>query len=193
MPILRPTNIQGRVEAVLVNPDRDATLEKGRVDEVRATYEGFEGDCHSGLTRGACVRVKAQYAKGTEIRNTRQISVLSAEELGEVADMMGISGIEPEWVGANLLLSGIPDFTLLPPSSRLIFDSGASLVVDMENGPCKFPGDVIEEYHPGKGGLFANKARGKRGVTCWVEREGVIRSGDKVALHIPPQRIWEHA
>ncbi len=193
MPILKPTKIIGRVEALLFNPDREATLEKGRVEEVRATYAGFDGDCHSGLTRESCVRVKAQYAEGTEIRNTRQISVLSQEELAQVADKMGISEIEPEWVGANLLLSGIPDFTFVPPSSRLIFSGGAALVVDMENGPCKFPGDVIEEYHPGKGGLFANKALGKRGVTCWVEREGQIRVGDDVALHLPPQRIWEHA
>ncbi len=190
MPILRPTKTSGRVEAVLLSTQREPGLEKQRVGEVAVTYAGFDGDCHGGETRASCVRVRAQYEIGTEIRNTRQISILSHEELAVIADEMGVPGLEPEWVGANLLLSGIPDLTQLPPSSRLMFDGGASLVVDMENGPCKYPGDVIETYCPGKGTAFPKAALGRRGITAWVERPGAILTGDKVAVHIPPQRIW---
>ena len=96
-------------------------------------------------------------------------------------------------VGANLLLSGIPDLTLLPPSSRLIFSSGASLVVDMQNAPCAYPGKVIDEHHPGKGKGFPRAAIDRRGLTAWVEREGSIATGDNVELHIPPQRIYAPA
>ena len=190
MPILKKTGVAGEVAAVLVNASGDKALEKYRAEAVRVTYEGFEGDSHSGLTRQSCVRVKQQYGIGAEIRNVRQISILSREELAEVAGTMEIPEVLPEWVGANLLLEGIPEFTRIPPSTRLIFAGGASLVVDMENGPCKFPGDVIEKHHPGRGGLFARAALGKRGVTAWVEREGEIRAGDRVEVHIPPQRIW---
>ena len=158
--------------------------------EWRFSYAGFAGDSHAGLTRPACVRVKQQYAEGTEIRNTRQISILSREELAEVARTLGLHEIIPEWVGANLLLSGIPTLSLLPPSSRLIFAGGASLVVDMENGPCVWPGQVIDQYHPGKGEGFPRAALNRRGITAWVEREGTIAEGDAVSLHIPPQRVY---
>lgn len=190
MPILKKTGVAGRVVTVLANTRQDEALEKYRAGAVKATYAGFEGDSHSGLTRQSCVRVKQQYGIGAEIRNVRQISILSREELAEVAATMKIPEVLPEWVGANLLLDGIPEFTQIPPSTRLIFAGGASLVVDMENGPCKYPGDVIEKHHPGHGQLFARAALGKRGVTAWVEREGEIREGDSVEVHIPPQRIW---
>ena len=193
MPILIKTNIVGRVEATLVNRDRDATLASARVEQVEVSFGGFKDDSHAGLTRAACVRTKEQYREGTEIRNTRQISILSQEELDEVANTLDLSVVEPEWVGANLLLSGIPELTLLPPSSRLIFSSGASLVVDMENAPCAYPGRVIEEHHPGKGKAFPRAAVHRRGLTAWVEREGSIATGDEVELHIPPQRIYKPA
>ena len=128
-----------------------------------------------------------QYERGTEIRNTRQISILSSEELVQVANNMEIERVEPEWVGANLLLSGIPALSLLPPSTRLIFDNGVSIVVDMENGPCKYPGEVIDEYFPGYGKRFPKAAQHLRGITAWVEKEGIISSGELVSVHFPIQ------
>lgn len=190
MPILRPTELTGRIDAVLINEDgRDLTT--SQLDRVNVTYAGFKGDCHSGLTRPSCVRVKLQYPVGTEIRNTRQISILSSEELAEIGDVLDLGEpVRPEWVGANLAITGIPRLTELPPSSRLLFEGGVSLVVDMENGPCKYPGEIIDRHHPGKGSWFPKHARGKRGVTAWVEREGDIAKGAEIALHIPPQRLY---
>ena len=193
MAILKKTDISGHVLAVLAHPDNEETLEKDRTDRVRVTYAGFEGDSHAGLTRTSCVRVRQQYEVGTEIRNVRQISVLSAEELGQVARDMDIPEVKPEWVGANLLIEGIPELTQIPPSTRLIFADGVSLVIDMENGPCKYPSEVIEGYHPGHGKHFPKAALHRRGVTAWVEREGEIAEGDTVSVHVPPQRIWSPA
>ena len=190
MSILSPTKIVGRVVSTLVNPEREKTLESVPRDYVEATFAGLQGDSHAGLTRESCVRVKHQYVAGTEIRNTRQISILSAEDLAEVASRMGLEEVNPGWVGANLLISGIPSLTLLPPSARLIFSSGASLVVDMESGPCVFPARVIDQYHPDKGKTFPKAALNRRGVTDWVEREGRISPNDEVALHLPPQRTY---
>ena len=63
----------------------------------------------------------------------------------------------------------------------------------MENAPCAYPGEIIEHHHPGKGRGFPRAAINKRGLTAWVEREGIIATGDDVALHIPPQRIYPSA
>lgn len=186
-------NLDARTETILINATPDEDLASSRIASVDITYAGFDGESHSGMVRASCVRVRGQYAEGTEIRNTRQISIVSAEELALIAESMGIDTLQPEWVGANLLVSGIPNFSKIPPSTRMIFASGASLVVDLENSPCKYPGDIIERHHPGKGELFAKAAYGRRGVTAWVEREGHISTGEEIKLHIPPQHIYEVA
>jgi hypothetical protein len=184
-------SIDARVQAILVNSTPDEDLSTTRIESVAVNYAGLEGESHSGLVRASCVRVRHQYPQGTEIRNTRQISIVSVEELALIAANMGLDGLQPEWLGANLLVSGIPSFSQVPPSTRMIFDGGASLVVDLENSPCKYPGEIIERHHPGYGDRFAKAALGKRGVTAWVEREGRISNGDSIRLFIPPQRIYE--
>jgi len=184
-------NLEARTQVILVNSTPDEDLSSSRVPSVAVNYAGLVGESHSGLVRSSCVRVRHQYPQGTEIRNTRQISIVSIEELAEIAATMGIAELEPEWLGANLLVSGIPHFSQIPPSTRMIFSSGASLVVDLENSPCKYPGEIIERHHPGFGNLFAKAAVGRRGVTAWVEREGHISTGDSINLYIPPQRIYE--
>ncbi len=88
------------------------------------------------------------------------------------------------------MLEGLPELTQLPPASRLIFEAGAALTVDMENGPCNFTGREIEREHPGYGAGFRAAARHRRGVTAWVEREGEIGLGELARLHVPPQRPY---
>lgn len=194
MPILTPTDIQGRVVWLGVNRDRSATLASEPVMEIDVTFEGFAGDSHAGLTRPSCSRVKLQYERGTEIRNLRQVSILSAEELGEIAEALTLpDGLDPAWVGANLVLEGVPQLTMLPPNARLIFENGVSLGVEMENGPCKYPAELIESLHPGKGLRFPAAARGRRGVTGYVERPGRLALGESCRLHVPPQRIYQPA
>lgn len=193
MAILRPTEIVGKVVWLGLVADREVTLCSDPVDKVSASFDGFAGECHGGATRPSCSRVKLQYDRGTEIRNTRQVSVLSEEELTDVAAEMGIPSIAPEWTGANVILQGIPQFTMIPPASRLLFSGGVAIGVDMENGPCKYVGDEIERHHPGKGTAFPRIARERRGVTGWVEKPGEIAVGETVRLHVPPQRIYQPA
>lgn len=83
-----------------------------------------------------------------------------------------------------------PDFSHLPPSARLQFDSGATITVDMQNRPCHLPGPVIARETGGNAKAFRRAAHGRRGVTAWVERVGVVRIGDGVRLHVPDQRVW---
>ncbi|HCB52621.1 MAG TPA: sulfurase, partial [Rhodobacter sp.] len=57
-------------------------------------------------------------------------------------------------VGATMVISGIPDFSHIPPSARLQNERGATIVVDMENRPCMLPAKPIEAQHPGFGARF---------------------------------------
>ncbi|MEQ8900262.1 MAG: sulfurase [Roseovarius sp.] len=190
MPALKPTEYTGRIAWIGRVADRASSLAAEPLSEVSVSYAGIAGEEHAGLTRPSCSRVVAQYPKGTEIRNVRQFSVLSVEELAAIAAKMGVDRIDPAWVGASLVVEGIPDFTHLPPSSRLQGPDGVTLVVDMENRPCHLPAKVIDAHLPGVGGRFKAAAQGRRGVTAWVEREGVLRLGEMLRLHIPDQPAW---
>ena len=189
MPMLSPTSLTATVKFLGIN-DIAGDLSTRVVSEVDVDYGGFVGDSHSGVTRASCVRVVSQYPKGTEIRNTRQISALSAEDIESIRHTMDLDILNPEWIGANLVLQGIHDFSKLPPSSRLIAPNGTSLVVDMENAPCRFPGEIIEQHRPGFGSRFPKAALGKRGITMWVERTGILKNGDVLSLHVPPVCSW---
>lgn len=191
MPALIPTDYTCEIVYLGIVPDREVALASDPETEVFASFAGVAGECHAGLTRPSCSRVSSQFSRGTEIRNVRQFSIISAEEMAAVAETIGIDAVLPEWMGASIMVRGLPDFTFIPPSSRLQTQSGTTLVVDMENRPCMFPGkEELEPRHPGKGKLLKTAANGKRGVTAWVEREGILRIGDRFTLHIPDQRAW---
>ena len=190
MPVLETTDHVGTIVALLVNANGE-TLESASRERVDVDWGGFAGEVHGGLTRRACSRVQRQYPKGTEIRNVRQVSAIGAEELDAIGEALGLERLEAAWLGANLVVSGLPDFSHLPPSSRLIAENGTALVVDMENAPCRFPGEIIERHRPGHGARFAKAALGRRGVTLWVERPGALAVGDALALHVPPPERWE--
>ncbi len=190
MPALMPTQIYGTITWLGLVGDRDAQLASMSVQEITALFSGPVGEAHGGLTRPSDSRVLAQYKRGTPIRNTRQFSILSVEDLAAIAAKMGIDALDGALVGANMIVQGIPDFTHLPPSSRLQNEAGATLTIDMENRPCTLPHEPIEAEHAGFGARFKAAAKGRRGVTAWVEREGVFRVGDRLRLHVPDQDVW---
>ena len=192
MPALIPTEFEGVIIWIGVVQAALGVLPSQAETEVFASFAGVAGEVHGGLVRASCSRVLGQYPRGTEIRNVRQFSVVSAEELALIAEGMGLAALDPSLLGASLVISGIPDFTHLPPSSRLQFDGGATLVVDMENRPCTLPAKEIEAVHAGFGKKFKPAAKDRRGVTAWVEREGVLRLGATVRLHVPDQRAWDY-
>lgn len=195
MSILTPTDFRAEVVWLGLVPPGAEGIEAAAADTIDLDWGGPIGDSHHGLTRPACVRVRRQYPDGTEIRNVRQLSVVSQEELDAVAADLGLDRLAPEWLGATLVVRGIPDLTLLPPASRLIAESAGapSLVTDTENAPCRFPADVIERHHPGRGRAFSQVARHRRGLTVWVERPGRLSLGQTLALHLPPPHVWPHA
>jgi len=192
MPALKPTDFTAKITWLGRVADRESSLMAEPLEEMELSFAGLAGEAHGGLTRPSCSRVVAQHPRGTEIRNSRQISILSAEELAGIAAEMGVEQLDPAWLGASVVVEGIPDVTHLPPSSRLQGPDGVTLVIDMENRPCNLPARVIEQHLPGTGRGFKAAAKGRRGVTAWVERPGVLRPGDVLRLHIPDQPAWAH-
>ncbi len=192
MPALLPTDYRARITWLGRVETGEAGIRSVPLQRVQAGYGGVEGERHGGVTRASCVRVRDLYPEGTEIRNVRQFSVLSAEELALIADEIGLPHVKPEWLGASIVIEGIPDFSHVPPSSRLQNADGTVLVIDMQNRPCIYPAKEIEKDRPGHGKAFKPAARGRRGVTAWVERAGPLQLGDELRLHIPDQRPWVH-
>jgi hypothetical protein len=158
-------------------------------DRLELTYDGIPGDVHSGLFRTSGAR-EPWYARGTPMRNERQLSILSSEELAEVASAMGIAALDPAWIGGNLLLSGVSQLSSLPPRSILMFPSGAAIRIDGDNGPCRSSGRSIAAATgvPEHEFKFVNAAKYRRGLVGWVEREGAISPGDSIKI-----RVWEQA
>ncbi|MFC4809116.1 MOSC domain-containing protein [Paenibacillus sp. GCM10023250] len=178
--------VEARVEAVLMADLGMESFETRRLAEAELDFGGIRGDRHFGITAKADVR-QPEYPRGTEIFNRRQLTVVSAEECAAIAEALGVPEVKPEWLGANLLLSGLPDLTALPLGSRMIFGSGAGLNGQGENFPCTGPGKLVQANYPEEPKLaarFVKAAYRKRGIVCFVERRGVIRPGDTVSVWV---------
>lgn len=195
MPALIPTAFRGRIIwlGVQRRPVENLVIFSEAVTVMPLTFAGFVDEVHAGENRPSCSRVMKQHPRGTTIRNVRQLCVVSAEEMAAVAATLGMDRIDPAWVGASLVIEGIPDLTHLPPSSRLQGPDGVTLVVDMENKPCQEPAVTMAQATGGQGKAFKAAAKGKRGVTAWVERVGTLQLGQTLTLHVPAQRSWAHS
>lgn len=192
MSVLKPAAYRAEIVWLGRVPAGEGQLASQAEARIFAAFSGVEGEAHAGLTRPACSRVQQQYPAGTTIRNTRQFSVVSAEELALVAADMGLEALAPELLGASMVIRGLPDFSHLPPGARLQGEGGATLVVDLQNRPCTFPARGIEATHRGYGARFKPAAKGRRGIVAWVEREGWFAVGERLRLHVPDQRAWAH-
>ena len=190
MPTLIKTEYSAEVVWLGHVPGSTGTIRSETVQQIELDFDGQAGARHRGVNRPSCVRVKNLYPEGTEIRNVRQLTILSAEQLEAIAREMNLDTLDPGLLGATIVLRGIPDFTHIPPSSRLQAASGLTMTVDMENLPCLFPAREIEKEQPGHGAAFKPAATNRRGVTAWVERPGALALGESLSLFIPDQRRW---
>ncbi len=164
------------------------------VDELVLDYAGIRDDFHFGITRRSGGR-EPWYARGTEMRNARQVSIIAADEMAVVAERMGIAMIEPGWIGANLVIEGVPNLSMLPAGSLLFFKGGATLKVDAQNHPCRFAGRLLAERagmaDPEAGAIaFAKMAKRLRGLVAWVEKPGAVRAGEEISVRVPEQWIY---
>lgn len=173
--------------------DRSAALASNAAQSMDLTFAGPVGEDHGGETRASCSRVRDLYTPGTQIKNTRQLTILSQEELDQIAQNMGLPSLDPALLGASMVIRGIPDFTNITPCARLVAPSGASVTIEHANRPCTLPARPIETAHTGFGAKFKPAAKGLRGVTAWVEAEGRIAVGDELAVFVPDQPVWSEA
>lgn len=151
-------------------------------------FSGFERDQHAGITRKSDSRTP-HYPRGTEIRNDRQVSIVSIEDLQRIAQKMDLPEVRAEWLGANVLIEGIPNLSLLPAGTRFFFEGGAVLVITAENMPCKNAGGMIQNAYRQEGlqELFPNRAMHLRGLVAYVEKPATIRQGETVQVEVPAQ------
>ena len=183
--------IEGRVVEVLVGREAKSLVSTAQA-EVAVSLEGFEGDKHAGYTMRSNAR-QPHFPRGTLLHNSRQVSLVSVEELAEIAARLGLPRLEAAWLGANLCLTDLPHLTDLPPGTRLFFPQEAVLVVEGENTPCRGPGKIIQEHYPDRPKLttaFPKAALRRRGLVGWVERAGIIRADDRVKIVLPPPVVY---
>ena len=197
MKIVPAKKLSGTVSRVLKAEGQDFVSQD--VEVLDLGYGGIRNDFHEGQTRLSGAR-EPWYPRGTEMRNERQFSILSEEELDEIAQTMGIEKVDAGWIGANLVMKGIPNLTYLPPRTLLMFDGGVTIRIDGDNGPCKYAGaeiarnlgETAEDLKNTETALnFVKAAKMKRGLVGWVEREGTIRPGEGFTARIWPQWIYE--
>jgi hypothetical protein len=184
--------LAGRVAGLYAAAGRD--FETASRDWLDLTFEGIPGDLHGGSTRRAGPR-EPWYPRGTVLRNTRQLTLVAPDELALVAKRLDIASLSAEWLGANLLIDGIPHLSMLPPGTLLSFASGAVVKVDGQNAPCRRAGRKVAE----RAGLedirlgalrFVREARRLRGLVAWVEAPGAVVAGDSVSVRVPEQCIY---
>lgn len=190
--IVASRKLSGRVDGLFSARGKDFV--SAPVDELVLSWDGIAGDMHAGITRKSGAR-EPWYPRGTEMRNERQLTLLSRAELAEVAAQMGVEAVAPEWIGGNITIDGIEMLSMLPAATLLFFEGGATLKVDFQNGPCRFSGASIarhlgREKDAALALSFVPAARRRRGLLAWVEKPGTIRNGESVRVQLPEQWIY---
>ncbi len=166
----------------------DGGFETAAVAELALSYDGIAGDRHAGALRPSGAR-EPWYPRGTEMANERQLSILGSGDLQDIAKALAIPELPAQWIGGNIVIEGIGQFSLLPPRTLLMFDNGVTVRIDGDNGPCRYSGRAIAGHVADRSDIefeFVKVAKYKRGLVGWVERAGTILPGEGVTV-----RIWE--
>jgi hypothetical protein len=178
------TEVILKVEFLGVADDDDA-LETRALASLEFQLDGVAGDKHIGYTRQSDARDEG-LKRGTLVRNWRQWSAVSREELEKIKQAMDLPELSPELLGANICFSGHDSLTLLPRGSMIWFPSGAVLTVEGENEPCMGPGRAIAKRFPQvKAAQFPKAAKQLRGLVGIVYCAGVVKLGDRAVVKLP--------
>jgi MOSC domain-containing protein YiiM len=154
---------------------------------VQAELDGFVGDRHKGFSRVAYEGDTE--TEGTVRRNNRQWTGVSVEELAMIQARMDLrEPLTAETLGANICVEDVPDFSRLAKGDRLIFPSGATLIVENYNPPCTVMSENIAARHTTNSGEpirrldFCKEAKRIRGVVGSIDVPGAINAGDEVIV-----------
>lgn len=198
--------LQGVVRHVLVRNGLEGYVSKPREKiEFHVGY-GIKADSHAG-TRLTDVRdplVNRHMPKGQGCQNVRQWSAISSEEIdaakGDLEQWNGGKkvAIPAGYLGENLIISGIPNFSKLPTGTLLFFKSPKGelrqtvLYIHAENGPCSTVGDYMENQFGivGLSAAIVKNLKDRRGLVGFVYVSGFVKEGDTVIVEIPEQRLY---
>ena len=121
----------------------------------------------------------------------RRWSAVSVEELAYITERLALTEpLAPDTLGANLCVEGSPEFSLLPKGTKLLFPSGAVLLVEEYNPPCGEMGTQIVAKHTTCSGepltatAWLRPAAGRRGLVGIVDVPGTITAGDEVEVQV---------
>jgi MOSC domain-containing protein YiiM len=185
--------LSGKVVSVHSGSNED--LSKEEHSSVQVELDGIVGDRHRSYVRKTWAGDKQP--EGTTRRNERQWSAVSIEELADIAkDMSIVEPLTATSLGANLCLQGIPELSRLPKGTLLKFPSGAELIVEEYNPPCKDMSEIQAAKHTLNSGdkvsltAFSVASKLSRGVVGVVEATGVINAGDNVTVEIYETPDW---
>ncbi len=174
---------------VSVHTGNNEDYSKPAQPSAQVELDGFVGDKHRGFER-----IAASYdpdPTGTVRRNERQWTGVSNEELAVIRERLDLKEpLTAATLGANICVEGIPDFSRLARGSRLVFPSGAVLVIEEYNPPCADMGVQVAATHTTNSGesvagkMFPKYAVGLRGVSGVVDVAGTIEAGDRVVVEV---------
>ncbi len=179
--------LKGKVVSLHTGDNED--LSKQSSSSLKAEIGGFAGDKHQGSVRTTW---EGEYQPaGTIRRNERQWSGVSVEELVLITERLDLTEpLSPTTLGANLCVEGIPEFSLLPKGTKLLFPSGAELLVEEYNPPCSDMGaQIVSKYstrsdQPLSNNSWLRPASGRRGVVGVIDVPGEIRVGDEIEVRV---------
>jgi hypothetical protein len=177
----------GKVVSVHMGNNDD--LSKEEHSTLMASIGGFVGDKHHGSAREAW---EGEWEpEGTVRRNERQWSAVSVEELAYISQRLDLTEVlSPVTVGANLCIEGIDELSLLPKGTKLVFPSGAVLLVEEYNPPCSEMGARVAADYSCRSGeplspqSWLRPAAGRRGVVGVIDVPGEITAGCDVEVRI---------
>lgn len=142
---------------------------------------GVRGDAHAGAT----VKHRSRARKNATQPNLRQVHLIHGELFGKLAEAG--HHVEPGQLGENITTVGV-DLLTLPTGTRLRIGTAVIEVTGLRN-PCR----QINDFQPGLLKQVLRKDPSGNlerlvGVMGVVERGGVVRPGDAIAVELPTEQ-----
>jgi hypothetical protein len=166
---------------VAVAADGTHRFSKRTTDAIRLIAGlGVDGDAHAGVL----VKHRSRVARDPTQPNLRQVHLIQGElhdELRALGFMVG-----PAEMGENVTTRGI-DLLALPRGARLRLGADAEIEITGLRNPCVQldglrPGLMAATLGRDAGGEVVRKA----GVMAIVLAGGIVRTGDAIAITLPP-------
>ena len=167
---------------VAVHSDSEHRFSKLPVDAItmQAGF-GVVGDAHFGTT----VQHRSRVARDPSAANLRQVHLVAVELLDELV-ARGFRAV-PGAIGENVTTRDL-DLLALPTGTRLGLGDAAALEITGLRNPCV----QLDDYQDGLMRAVLDRDPAGRlirraGVMAVVLRDGVVRPGDPISVHLPPR------